>query len=228
LIFSRISYDGRVRSYGQYCAVARALDVVGDRWTLLIMRELLIAGPRRYTDLLEGLPGVATNLLSTRLKELAEAGLVTRSEAPPPIKTAIYDLAEDGRALLPALRALGLWGLRLMDEQQPGDVFRAQWLAYAPLWFTTDSDPKGPPVTIQLNAAGEKAVIELRDGRLFTRVGEVEDPDLVINGSPRAVLGVAIGDMDLQSAAERGLTAVGDQRVLRRLTPVAPGSDSGP
>src|SRR6266542_3441432 len=98
-----------MRSYGQYCSIARALDIVGDRWTLLIVRELLLQGPCRFTDLKNGLPGVAANLLSTRLKELEAAGLITREDAPPPVATVLYTLSETGLALEPVLKALGLW-----------------------------------------------------------------------------------------------------------------------
>src|SRR5213595_2941021 len=98
-----------MRSYGQYCSIARALDIVGDRWTLLIVRELLLQGRCRFTDLKNGLPGVATNLLSTRLKELEEAGLVAREDAPPPVATALYYLTDSGMALEPVLQTLGLW-----------------------------------------------------------------------------------------------------------------------
>src|SRR5512140_994516 len=122
---------GRVRSYGQYCSIARALDIVGDRWTLLIVRELLLQGACRFTDLKNGLPGIATNLLSTRLKELEEAGLVAREDAPPPVATALYTLSDRGLELEPVLKALGLWGLQFMGEERPGEAFQAQWLAYA-------------------------------------------------------------------------------------------------
>ena len=94
---------GRMRTYGQYCSIARALDIVGDRWTLLIVRELLLQGPCRFTDLKNGLPGIAKNLLSTRLKELEDAGLVARDDAPPPVATALYTLTENGLTLEPVL-----------------------------------------------------------------------------------------------------------------------------
>src|SRR6202000_3147747 len=167
-----------VRSYSQYCSIARALDVVGDRWTLLIARELLLQGPSRFTDLRNGLPGIATNLLSTRLRELEAAGLITRADAPPPVATALYELSETGRALEPVLRALGLWGLRFMADERPDDAFKAQWLAYAPAWFTTDAVPGGPPAVIQLIASGERAVVELGDGRVRARPGVAARPPL--------------------------------------------------
>src|SRR3981189_1458043 len=105
-----------MRSYVQYCSVAKALDVVGDRWTLLIVRELLLQGPCRFTDLKNGLPGIAANLLSARLKELEDAGLTSRENAPPPVATVLYTLTENGLTLEPVLKALGLGGLRYMTN----------------------------------------------------------------------------------------------------------------
>jgi DNA-binding HxlR family transcriptional regulator len=208
-----------MRSYGQYCSVARGLDVVGDRWTLLIVRELLLQGPCRFTDLKNGLPGIATNLLSARLKELEDAGLVSREDAPPPVATALYTLTEDGRALEPALRALGRWGLRYMTAERLSDSFQAQWLAYAPAWFTTDADPAGPPAVIQLLAAGEEAVIELGDGEVRTRVGRAADPDLVLEGPPRAVLGLLTSMINIDQARTLGLNVAGRRDLLTRLRP---------
>ena len=210
-----------MRSYGHYCSIARALDVVGDRWTLLIVRELMVQGPCRFTDLRNGLPGVAPNLLSTRLKELEEAGLITREDAPPPIATALYTLTETGRDLAPALRALGLWGLRFMGEERADDAFRPQWLAYAPEWFTTDADPDAPPAVIQLVAGEESAVIELGDGQVHARVGRAAEPDLVLEGPPRAVLGLVNGLIDLDVAGQLGLVVTGRRELLARLRPVA-------
>jgi DNA-binding HxlR family transcriptional regulator len=219
-----------VRSYGQYCSIARALDLVGDRWTLLIVRELLLQGGCRFTDLKNGLPGIATNLLSMRLKELEGAGLVARKDAPPPVATALYTLTDRGVALESVLRALGLWGLQVMGEERPGDAFRAQWLAYAPAWFATDADPDAPPAVIQLLAADETAVVELRDGGVHTRVGRAERPDLVLEGPPRAVLGLLSGLIDLEQAGRLGLTTQGRADLLERLRPVGhhPRSTAGP
>ncbi len=210
-----------MRSYNQYCSIARALDVVGDRWTLLIVRELLLQGSARFTDLKNGLPGVATNLLSTRLKELEDAGLVAREEAPPPVAAVLYTLTENGLTLEPVLKALGLWGLRLMADERPEDAFQARWLAYAPAWFTTDADPAAPPATIQLVAADEAAVVELRDGQVHTRIGRATNPDLVLEGSPRVVLGLLGGLMDLKRASQLGLSVRGKRQLLKRLRPVA-------
>jgi len=114
-----------MRSYGQYCSVGKALDIVGDRWTLLIIRELLAQGPCRYTDLKNGLPGIATNLLSDRLRGLESAGLVRREEAGPPIATALFRLTGTGAELEPVLAALSGWGIRYMTEPEGGEEFRS-------------------------------------------------------------------------------------------------------
>ena len=217
-----------MRSYGQYCSIARALDRVGDRWTLLIVRELLVQGPCRFTDLKNGLPTIAANLLSTRLGELRESGLIHSIDAPPPVATTLYELTETGLALEPTLRTLGLWGMRFMDTERPGATFRAQWLAYAPAWFTTDTDPDGPPLTIQLIASGEHAVVEFGDGRVHTRVGRAADPDLTIEGPPRAVLGLLTGLIDLDEATALGLTTLGRRDALDRLRPVTEPGPAGP
>jgi DNA-binding HxlR family transcriptional regulator len=208
-----------MRSYGQYCSIARALDIVGDRWTLLIVRELLLHGRCRFTDVKNGLPGVATNLLSSRLKELEEAGLVSREDAPPPVATALYQLTDNGIALEPALQALGLWGLRFMDTERTDDEFQAHWLAYAPLWFMSDADPAGPPAVIQLVASGREAVVELHSGQIHTRVGRVDNPDLLIEGPARAVLGLITGVTDYKRATELGSSIRGKRNLLGRIRP---------
>jgi DNA-binding HxlR family transcriptional regulator len=209
-----------MRSYDQYCSIARGLDIVGDRWTLLLVRELLLQGPCRFTDLKNGLPGIAANLLSARLKELEDAGLISRENAPPPVATVLYALTRNGRALEPVLKALGLWGLRYMTGEWPADSFQSPWLAYAPGWFTTDTDHDGPPAVIQLVAAGEEAVIELGNGQVRTRIGRANDPALLLDGPPRAVLGLVTGLIDIELATAIGLTVRGDPELLGRLWPL--------
>src|ERR671910_740195 len=118
------------RQYDQYCALARALDVVGERWTLLLVRELLL-GPKRYTDLLEGLPGIGTNLLAARLKELERNGVVERARLAPPAASTVYELTEYGRRLEPAVIALTQWGGRRLGQPKQGEHFRPEWLAIA-------------------------------------------------------------------------------------------------
>ncbi|WP_055494578.1 helix-turn-helix domain-containing protein [Streptomyces sp. TP-A0356] len=116
------------RSYDQYCSTARALDAVGDRWTLLIVRELL-AGPRRYTDLHADLPGVSTDVLASRLKEMERDGLTTRRRLPPPGAVYVYELTSRGQELLPVIQALGSWGAPALAERRATDAVRAHWFA---------------------------------------------------------------------------------------------------
>src|ERR687886_123195 len=118
------------RSYNQYCAVARALDIVGERWTLLVARELL-TGPKRFKDLLEGLPGIGTNLLAARLKNLEGFGILRRTTLPPPAGSKVYELTELGRSLEPVITALGRWGLKFLDTPGQGDDLRPAWAMVA-------------------------------------------------------------------------------------------------
>ncbi len=115
------------RSYDQFCAVARALDAVGERWSLLIVRELL-GGPRRYTDLHADLPGVSTDILATRLKQLESEGLVVRRKLERPASAMVYQLTERGLTLRRVIEALGVWGLDALGDPRPTDAVRGHWI----------------------------------------------------------------------------------------------------
>ncbi len=206
-----------MRSYGQFCSVARALDVVGDRWTLLIIRELLLGGACRYTDLKNGLPGIATNLLAERLRDLESAGLIRREEAPPPIATTLVHLTEAGAELEPVVRALGSWGMRFMARAAGDDEFRSQWFAYPVEEFLRDAEPGGPPVSIELRTAGAPAVIEVSGGTVRARSGAALAPDLVLAGPPQLILALLTGKLTAAEVADRGLEITGDERVLDRV-----------
>jgi DNA-binding HxlR family transcriptional regulator len=210
-----------MRSYGQYCSVAKALDVVGDRWTLLIIRELLLQGPCRYTDLRNGLPGIATNLLADRLSELEGAGLVRREEAAPPVATTLFHLTEAGAGLEPALEALVGWGLRYMTEPAEGDEFRSHWFTFPVGLFLHDTDPGGPPLSIELRPGGRPAVVEVSGGEVHTRLGSAAPPDLILEGAPRIILGLLGAFLSPAQAQELGLVITGDPALLRRLQPAS-------
>lgn len=215
-----------MRTYGQYCSVAKALDVVGDRWILLIVRELLTQGPCRYTDLKSGLPGIATNLLSDRLRDLEQAGLVRREEAAPPVATTLFHLTETGAELEPVLRALGSWGLRYMTQPRDGDEFRSHWFTFPVSLFLHDRDPGGPPLSIELRGTGRPAVIEVSGGSVHTRLGTTPAPDLVLRGEPRLILGVLSAHLTPGEARDLGLEIEGDPAILRRLQPARPATAS--
>ena len=116
--------------YQQFCALARALDVAGDRWTLLIVREL-VPGPRRFTDLIDGLPGISRKLLTERLRDLEIEGLIAREHLPPPAARQVYTLTGDGHDLAAAMAPLIGWGARRLGDRQPTQSFHARWPAVA-------------------------------------------------------------------------------------------------
>ncbi len=211
-----------MRSYRQYCSLARALDVVGDRWTLLIVRELMLRAPCRYTDLRNGLPGIATNLLADRLRELEQAGVVSREQAPPPIATSVFRLTPRGEKLESVLRDLAQWGVPLMVEgPAPDDAFRGPWLRMPVDLFLADRTPDRPPVTIELRTGEEPIVIETAGGGVRTRSGPAEHPDAVLAGTPHLILGLLSGQLGLADAQAAGLQYDGDPATLQRVLPDA-------
>ena len=211
-----------MRSYNEYCAVAKALDVVGDRWTLLIVRELLLRDRCRYTDLRAGLPGIATNLLADRLRELEAAGVIEREQAPPPIATTLFALTDRGRQLEPILHELGRWGVPYMAAGPgPGDEFRSHWIVWPVETFLRDGAPDDPPVTIALDIDGDAMALEVGGGQVSLRPGRVERPDARLSGPPFAILSVLIGGVAPGDADALGLRHEGELGVLGRLVPSA-------
>ncbi|MFD9885835.1 winged helix-turn-helix transcriptional regulator [Streptomyces alboflavus] len=187
------------RSYDQYCAAARALDAVGDRWTLLIVRELL-AGPRRYTDLHADLPGVSTDVLASRLKDMEQGGIASRRRMAAPVSAYVYELTPRGRALLPVLAALGEWGAFDLGERAPTDAVRAHWFAL--------------PLRGRLEALGGHGVVQVRleEGEFLLWLGDAAEGRAVyadgggeVEADARVVLGA-----DVCVALARGELAWGD------------------
>jgi DNA-binding HxlR family transcriptional regulator len=205
-----------MRSYQQYCALARALDVIGDRWTLLIVRELLI-GEARYSDLLKGLPGIATNLLASRLTELEAAGLVKREVLPPPAAATVFRLTPRGAELRPVIFELGRWAAPLMAPPGSGEHMRARWIALPIEMYLRDRTPKAKPVAVQIDGGDEPIVIETKDGEVRARTGTVPRPDVSITGSPALALALLLGKVSLTDAKTRGIKFRGDVKVLDRL-----------
>lgn len=173
------------RSYSQYCPVAEALDVVGERWTLLIVRELL-SGPARFTDLERALPGIAPNLLSSRLREMEDGGLVARRQLPPPAARTVYELTDEGRSLDTVLRALGRWGIQRLgppaesDDVTPGIAVRSGLMMYA---------RGGRPERVYAVVVDEQPfTIRVADGAVELRSGAPDDPDLTLVVTARHLL----------------------------------------
>jgi DNA-binding HxlR family transcriptional regulator len=203
-----------VRSYGQFCAIARSLDVVGDRWTLLIVRELWLR-PSRYTDLRAALPGIATNLLAERLRELEVEGLVSKTDEPPPIATSIYRLTERGTALVPVLRELLRWGTPLMRDGQGEDTFRPHWLVGI-LECVFDTVESAPPLVFSVAVSGEgpPVVVRAHDGGVDVERGAPAGTpvEATISGTPEELLAVFRGERGLDH-----LTTSGSRAALSRL-----------
>jgi DNA-binding HxlR family transcriptional regulator len=199
-----------VRSYGQYCAIARGLDIVGDRWTLLIVRELL-TGPRRYGDLQEGLAGIATNLLADRLRHLEQHGVVVRDSR------GTYRLTKWGQGLEEPVYALARWAGPLMAEPAGDDQFRSAWLVPAVAGIFKGVDPSRPDTTIEIHTGDSPMTIVSTRGRVRAQPGPGDCPDLVISGPPEGVMGLLAGALDKVAASERGVFVHGDIRRLARL-----------
>lgn len=208
-----------MRSYRQYCGLARALDVVGDRWTLLIVRELLVLGPSRYTDLRNGLPGIATNLLVDRLRELEDGGVVERVDAVPPVATDCFRLTSRGEALAPVIAALGAWAGPTLGDWQQREEFRSHWLVLPLELHLVDRTPKRKPQSIEVRTGDRPITIETVDGAIRVRPGSAAAPDAVVSGLPDLVLATLLGRVPLGTARRRGLRVEGDTRALQRLKP---------
>jgi DNA-binding HxlR family transcriptional regulator len=198
--------------------MARALDVIGDRWTLLIVRELLLR-PCRYTDLRDGLPGIATNLLADRLRELEAAGIVQREDPAPPVATALYRLTERGEQLRPVVHELVRWGAPLMAEPAGTDEFRTRWLGEATEAMLDRPGTEATDVVVQLDTGDEPLVVEASGGRVHARTGTTTQADVVLHGPPDATLGVVMGFLDPASQQGRRVTIEGDPTALTRLRP---------
>ncbi|MDX3095339.1 helix-turn-helix domain-containing protein [Streptomyces sp. ME01-24h] len=177
------------RSYDQYCAVARALDTVGERWTLLIVRELL-AGPRRYTDLHADLPGVSTDVLASRLKEMERDGLVTRRRLAPPGAAYVYELTRRGSGLLGVLAALAEWGAEELREPRPTDAVRAHWAA-VPLMRHLAALPGVTAGVVEIRLDEGAFHIELGGEAPSYADGPAKCPDAVVAVAPGALHGIA-------------------------------------
>jgi DNA-binding HxlR family transcriptional regulator len=219
-----------MKSYQQYCSVARALDVVGDRWVLLIVRELLALGPSRYSDLKRGLPGIASNLLAERLKVMEAEGLLERYDAPPPVGTGLYQLTARGRELQDVLQALSRWGLeRMQTGTEAEDAVRPQWSA---LFAGLDLSPRVAPeteVVVRIETGGEAVQAILRHGAFEIRRGATPDADVTLSGSAPLIGAVLSGLLTPDQAADLGLEIAGTPSVLTDLlhAPAHPSLRSG-
>jgi len=206
-----------MKRYEQTCAIARALDVVGERWSLLLVRELTL-GPRRYRDLATGLPGIPSNVLAARLKDLQTAGVITRRTLPAPTDVTLYELTDAGRALQPVLNELLHWGLRYAPEPSQDAVAQPGWGLLGGA-----GRPAALPAgqTCELRVGPEFFYLGSDAGALTVRRGPAPDGDAVVTMSADTLYSLLTGQITVTGAV-RHSTVDGDTEIARRaLEPLA-------
>ena len=203
------------KRYDQYCPVAHALGLVGERWALLIVRELL-HGPQRYTDLTASLPGIGTNILAARLKDLEACGIVAKRRLPPPAASQVYELTEYGLALKPVIRELAVWGIQSLGPPSFDEPPAAHWLEDA---LDTVFAPVAPEGSFEFHVGDDVASIVAGEGR----PGALDDADVVVRMSDAAAF--------YHLFVERrwyGVTVEGDRALLERLLDAAAAPAAAP
>jgi DNA-binding HxlR family transcriptional regulator len=199
----------RPRSYGQFCGLARALDAVGDRWSLLIVRELL-RGPMRYGELVASLGGIATNLLADRLRSLESSGVIERRLGR--TSGVVYGLTPWGDQLREAIEAFIRWSTPLMISGRAGDAWQPCWLAIALQALLRGRTAK-PPVELGIDVAGLFMTLRIDEHGPHVTVQPDRRPDVILKAQPEVVLGLAAGAITIDQALSRA-SVHGDPRVL--------------
>ena len=206
------------RTYGDGCAIAHGLDLVGERWSLLVVRELLL-GPKRFTDLRRGLPNASPNVISGRLRELEAAGVVTREKLPPPAGSRVYALTEWGRELEAVVIALGRWGAR-SPAPPSGAPIGADSLALA---LRDRLTPGRRRAEYELRLGDDRYRLRLAGGTVELERGSAERPDATISADPTALAAVLWGDRSLADAERAGdVTVTGDRGAVEALVRATP------
>jgi DNA-binding HxlR family transcriptional regulator len=209
------------KRYDQFCPIAHALSLVGERWSLLVVRELL-KGPRRYTDLAAGLPGIGTNILATRLRELEAAGVVEKRKLPPPMASTVYELTEYGAGLEETIHAIARWGARSLGPPAPDDVVNPEWGLDAFPALLYPERARGLTGTYVIGVDDSAFTIRLDEGGLTVELGaadgDADRADLVAHMDMPTMFALASGDLPAEDALEQGRVelAAGDAATLTR------------
>lgn len=205
------------RSYNQYCGLAYALDIVGERWTLLIIREL-ITGPRRFKDLLAGLPDISTNLLAERLKSLEQQGMLHRRTLPPPAGSTVYELTSLGKALEKTLLELGKWGSQFVPPSPEGvTLLPVGSYALTLKTFFRPELARGINETYELHIDNEVLQVQINEGEIQVRQGETRKADVIFETDMPSYLGLLQRQIQPDEAIARGLIRIkGDPGALNR------------
>jgi DNA-binding HxlR family transcriptional regulator len=206
-----------MRSYAQLCGIATGLDLIGDRWTLLVIRDLLL-GPLRFGDLADGLPGIGSNTLTVRLKVLEETNVIARHAAPLPARGIVYELTDYGRELEPILMALGRWGARSMGRLPENTTSRSRWLVAAMLAFRDESARVTPSTTWALQLSDDTFAVRAEDHLVTIAAGAPTEPDAVVRTSDDTLYRLLTGQLGAKEALNEGSIEVdGQSRALTTL-----------
>ena len=204
------------QGYQQYCSLATSLDLVGDRWTLLIVFELLM-GQQRYSDLLDHLPGIGTNLLAARLKRLRETGIVEKETLPPPAASTVYQLTEVGEGLRQTVISLAIWGMQFMEPPKPGEAFVRDMVRRRGLLFGTGCDPDVNDL-IELRVGKDSIGIRICGDVMVVEDGSMREASAHVEMDSVSIFNMVMDQSD--DAAERALanaTVEGDRGAALRL-----------
>jgi DNA-binding HxlR family transcriptional regulator len=197
------------KRYAQYCPVAHALELVGERWALLVVRELL-AGPKRYTDLAAGLPGIGTNILAGRLRDLEETGVIQKRRLPPPAAANVYELTPYGEELREPLYALGRWGARSLGPPSPDDTLAQGWLLNAVRATCTSGCL--PDKVFELRVDDDAVTARFEGDELVVESGSSPTADTVIETDPATLFSIAAGQLSTNDAVRAKLLKVTGSR----------------
>jgi DNA-binding HxlR family transcriptional regulator/putative sterol carrier protein len=205
----------RARGYGSYCGIAHALELVGERWSLLLVRDLIL-GPKRFTELRRGLPRIPSNVLAARLRELEDAGVVQRRLLPRPASGVVYELTDYGRELEDILLRLGVWGARSLADPRPDDIVTTDSVQLALRATFHPEAACGLHASFQLALGGVVVHARVDDGRLEVGDGPLPGADLVLEADPRFRM-LLTGELAPADAlASGGLRATGDLALVDR------------
>ena len=201
------------RSYGDQCGVARSLDVIGERWALLIVRELLL-GPKRFNDLLAGLPGASPNVISQRLRELTSSDVIRHRDLGAPARVSVYELTDWGRELEPVIVHLGQWGTRAPLPEDAGWSLDSLLIA-----LQGTADPAAVSGRYELRVGTDAFTVDGTSGSVRMRRGTADRPDAILSTDADTLHAVALGIRSIAGAAESGdLRLDGDPRAISGLT----------
>jgi DNA-binding HxlR family transcriptional regulator len=205
------------KRFDQYCPVAHALCLVGERWALLVVRELLHS-PKRYTDLAAGLPGIGTNILAARLRDLETAGVVRKRKLPPPAASTVYELTEYGAELEEVVHALARWGARSLGPPGPDDELYPEWGVNAFPALFDSSAAEGLTETYVLRIGEDVFTVRLENGCMHAEVGAADEADLDATMDMETFFALASGDLPPRQALRKRLVrlASGEPETLER------------